>query len=80
VNLGKRARVAFDFNKAKDLILTGQPDNWKTVRKICLGLAEEHKCKASAVAYHNAKKIMNRLSDMGIVSWDDEAKKITYNI
>jgi hypothetical protein len=78
-DLGKRSKVAFDFNWAKDMILTEQPADFKRVRKICLELIDDVYLYGST-AYRNANKIMAELQKLGVLTWNAETKKIEYNI
>lgn len=78
-DLGKRCKVAFDFNKAKDMILTEQPKDWKRVRAICLSLVDDTYWHG-ATAYGNAKKVMARLAELKVVGWDAKKQEITYAI
>lgn len=78
-DLGDRARVPFDFNRAKDMILTEKPKDWKRVREICLSLVEDT-FQHGSTAYANAKKVMARLSELKVIGWDKAAQEITYSV
>ncbi len=76
-SLGKRTRIAFDFNKAKDMILSEQPSDFKQVRKICVSMVEK---AYTSTAYANANKIMKKLEEIGVVKWNSEKKIIEYPV
>jgi len=76
-DLGKKCKVEFDFNKAKDMILAEKPADWKRVREICKSLID---VEFTATAYGNAKKIMTRLGELGVIGWDAVKSEITYSL
>ena len=77
-DMGKRVKVEFDFNTAKNMILTERPTDFKRVRQICLNMVDKY--WHSATAYNNANKIMARLQELGVCGWDSALNQITYNI